>query len=229
MVAPTPALAFDLDGTLVDSLEDLTCALNLSMSDRVDGSGSIRTFSADTVRRMIGRGARHLVTQALAHEQSRAPVAQEIDAALEAFRRAYADVYLQNTRPYAGIPELLDELREAGWRLCVTTNKPAAMARQLIDTLLPGRFDCVLGPEDAGAHKPEPAMLWCAQARLGRPLLGLVGDSIIDVETAARAGIPAIAVLWGLGEDSALHGAHVHRAGDVSALGRAIRTLWPTT
>lgn len=224
-----PALAFDLDGTLVDSLADLTTALNLSFASRTGNDADACHFEKSVVRSMIGKGARHLVARALTHAQKKIPEDAEIDEMLSAFRDAYSRVYLQQTQPYPGIPELLQDLVDADWRLCVTTNKPAELACGLVESLLPGTFSCVLGPEDAGAHKPSPAILHEAESRLGRPLLGLVGDSVIDLETAASAGIPAIAVLWGLGDADELRGAHVHRASDARELAQIIRSLAPAT
>lgn len=220
-----PALAFDLDGTLVDSLADLTSALNLCFAERApEKSGSIH-FEKSVVRGMIGHGARHLVARALAHTSGNSPKDVQVDDMLVSFRDAYARVFLQETKPFPGIPELLQQLVDTDWTLCVTTNKPAALAQDIVQALLPGFFSCVLGPEDAGAHKPEPAILRVAESRLGVPLLGLVGDSIIDIDTAARAGIPAIAVLWGLGDEGELHGAHVRRASTADELLQLIRSL----
>lgn len=220
-----PALAFDLDGTLVDSLADLTSALNLSFAARMNSRAAKPFFEMEIVRGMIGRGARHLVATALAHTQSGVPQQAQVDEMLRCFREAYAQVYLQETQPYPGIPTLLAELVREGWSLCVTTNKPSKTARGIVDALLPGIFTCVLGPEDAGAHKPAPAILHAAESRMGLPLLGLVGDSVIDIETAANAGIPAIAVLWGLGDARDLQGAHVKRASDAEELHQLIRSL----
>jgi len=184
-------LALDLDGTLVDSLDDITAALARSMP--------APALPRDEVRRFVGRGARHLVEEVLRFRNLPCGAA-DVDDALARFRLAYDDVLCAHTRAYEGILAALDALRELGLVLVVTTNKPSVFAARVVAHCLGDRIDVVLGPEDAGATKPDPAMLVVAAARGGGTLVGLVGDSLVDVETARAAGVPAIGVGWGLGD-----------------------------
>jgi phosphoglycolate phosphatase len=107
------------------------------------------------------------------------------------------------TRPFPGVVEALDALRATGLVLAVATNKPGAFARPLVEALLPGRFAVVLGPDDAGALKPDPRLLRVVEERCGGRVGCYVGDSAVDVDCARAAGVPSIGVTWGLRPDEA--------------------------
>ena len=199
MVLKRPIVAFDLDGTLIDSVVDLGQALNAALLEQ-----GLLPFDMPSVRGFVGRGARHLVLQALTERSS----PDRVDEALAAFQRHYASGLLGATRPFAGIPEALASL-SADATLAVATNKPGAFARALVEALLPGRIAVVLGPDDAGALKPDPKVLHVVGQRLGGPVACFVGDSPIDIETARNAGLPVVAVSWGLSPRAALLGADV--------------------
>jgi phosphoglycolate phosphatase len=212
------SILFDLDGTLVDSLGDLAAAVRKTLQEQ--GHPNPEAFSPQAVRPHVGRGARFLIAGVMAEAWGE-PVGAiddaEVDKTLRHFRENYEAGLFAHTRPYAGIPEVLQALKKAGTPMAVTTNKPSALARQVVDKLLPGFFDVILGPEDA-AHKPDPAMLFEAAKRLGHPPLCLVGDSTVDAACAKRAEIPCVAVLWGLGEKEDLEKQTPHLAEAPNAL-----------
>ncbi len=169
----TIVVGFDLDGTLVDSVDDITVALNAALEE-VDRT----PLTAAQVRRMVGHGARQLVAQALQHtdravgDEHRPSLRSEphgavqtsddvaVDDVLARFRRQYEDALAVHTRPFEGIREALDDLRAAGLVIAVATNKPGRLARPLVEQLLPGRVAVVLGPDDVdGRLKPDPTIL----------------------------------------------------------------------
>ena len=188
-------VAFDLDGTLVDSSRDIGLALSRALHDlAVLGGGDDRLADA-VVRPWIGHGARALCAAAAA---ALAP-SLDVDALLARFRVRYAQCLVVETAAYPGVRAALDALRGDGVALAVATNKPGAFARPIVDALLPGLFDAVLGPDDVGPPKPDPTMLRAAARAVDGTLAAYVGDSDVDVATAQRAGVPFVGVAWGIG------------------------------
>ena len=116
---------------------------------------------------------------------------------LERFRHHYAQDLVGNTLPYPGVPAMLGALRPHA-RLAVATNKPGLFARPLVDALLPGVFDVVVGGGDTPALKPDPSIVRAIEDRLGGTVCAFVGDSAVDVETARNARVPFVGVAWGL-------------------------------
>jgi phosphoglycolate phosphatase len=189
------ALAFDLDGTLVDSAPDIGHALNEAL--RESGFGG---FDLERVRTWIGDGPDVLIDRALQ------ALGQGEGAALRrtlrlAFDRSTLAAPLAHGRVYDGIHELLRQLQPA-WSLVVVTNKPSELARAVLDAagVLP-HFAAVYGADQAAWRKPAPAMLQRAAQALGlaTPQLLMVGDSAADMGAAAAAGSPAVWAGWGYG------------------------------
>lgn len=177
---------FDLDGTLVDSVDDLAAAVNHALAQV-----QLPPRTRDEVRSFIGDGARALLERAVAPHRDR------LEPALAAWRAHYEAHLLDATRPYPGIPELLAGARRP---LAVLTNKPVAMAVRILEGLgLSARFQAIVGGGDA-PPKPDPAGARALLARLGvRPEDAvLVGDSTVDAATARNAGIAFVAATWGL-------------------------------
>jgi len=177
---------FDLDGTLVDSLEDLWEAVNHAL----DGVGLPRR-TLEEVRGFVGEGAPLLVRRSIA------PREDLFEPALAAWRAHYEEHLLDHTRLFPGIGQLL---ASAPCALAVHTNKPGVMARRILDGLgVLGRFAAVVGGDEA-PRKPDPAGTLAILARAGVPAAEavMVGDSRIDCATAAAAGIRFLAVTWGL-------------------------------
>lgn len=205
---PERILLWDLDGTLVDTREDLTRAINLLLGDL-----GFPQLSRETIVRHIGKGIRNLVDRSL--EESGRPPATDAERrrAVELFYRHYGTCLLDTTRPYPGIESTLGALREAGRRMAVVTNKPESMSRTILEGLdLLSCFTVVVGDGTVPARKPDPAPLLHA-LRLCDPAAGperaaLIGDSLIDVETGRNAGTPVCAVGWGFGNPAELRAAH---------------------
>lgn len=183
-------VAFDLDGTLVDSVSDLARAVNGALVDV-----GARVVDVADVRAFVGDGAAVLIERALRFAGADASLHA---TALARFKAHYERDLVGATRPFDGIAGALDVLAAAGRVLAVATNKPGVFARPLVDAVLPGRFACVVGPDDAGAHKPDPRMLRYVEDVVGARVGVYVGDSGVDVDVARAAGVPVVGVAWGL-------------------------------
>ncbi len=188
-------IAFDLDGTLVDTAPDLVRALNAAVVPM-----GLREVPLDAVRAMVGRGAKALIVKAFERAE-RSVEEAAVEDALAAFLDAYAADLSARSRVFDGALAALDALAEAGAHLSVCTNKPGHLARPLLDQLdLSWRFERVVGPEDAPAKKPDPAHLLTAFG--GRPegFSALVGDSEPDVLAAKAAGASSLIFEGGYSE-----------------------------
>ena len=183
---------FDLDGTLLDTLEDLHLSTNAALA-----AHDMPTHTIDDVRRFVGNGIKLLIHRAVPAGTSQA----EEDSVYEDFCAHYAAHCEDHTGPYQGIPKLLAHLREAGMQLAVVSNKGDFAVQELIARQFPGAFDAVLGENEAAGirRKPWPDMVNAALERMGAPKDGLVyiGDSEVDVQTAANVGCPCISCSWG--------------------------------
>ncbi|HEY3353140.1 MAG TPA: HAD family hydrolase [Polyangia bacterium] len=181
---------FDLDGTLLDTLGDLAFA----MDTLLDRHGCPRR-RVDDYRAFIGDGVGELVRRSLPPER-----ADEAGAMVAEFRQIYLEHMFDRTAPYAGVPELLDALTARGVPLAVLSNKLDTATRTLVDRLLGRwRFAAVVGEVPHMPRKPDPTAARAMAAQLGvAPARTVfVGDSGNDVETAARAGMLPVGVLWG--------------------------------
>ena len=183
---------FDIDGTLLDSLCDLHLSINAVLA-----AHDMPTHSLDDVRRFVGNGIRKLVERAVPAGTDDA----QRDAVYEDFCAHYAAHCEDHTGPYAGIPELLAHLRAAGVRLAVVSNKGDFAVQELVTRQFPDTFDAILGENEAAGirKKPAPDMVEAALARMGASRDGLVyiGDSEVDVQTAANVGCPCVSCTWG--------------------------------
>lgn len=197
------AVLFDLDGTLIDSLADIAGSLNHVLAER-----GLPTHSLERCRAMVGDGAAELVRRALPAELREALLPQ----VLAEYTARYRTHLVVESRPYHGIEALLDRLEARGVPKAVVTNKPHGPAVAIVERLL-GRFrwGAIEGQRDGVPRKPDPAMAWSAARALGVPAQDclFVGDSAIDVQTARRAGMIAVGVLWGFRDRAELeaHGA----------------------
>ena len=185
-------IVFDLDGTLIDSRRDLAESTNEMLA-----TYGAPELAIDRVAMMVGEGARVLVERALA-ASGLDPAEPE---ALARFRRIYDQRLLIHTRPYDGVPEMVAHARTLG-PLAVLTNKPEAPTHRLLDAFdLSSNFRRVIGGDSRYPRKPEPAGLQALMAEFDATphTTWLVGDSMIDVETARRAGTQLCVVLYGFG------------------------------
>jgi len=190
-------IAFDLDGTLVDSRRDLADATNELIAE-VGGM----PLAEDAIGLMVGEGARVLVTRALRAAGVDAAIdGDALSRSLARFLEIYDQRLLRHTRPYPGIPEAL-ALAGQQARVAVLTNKPARATEAVLDGLgLRSLVDDVIGGDAAWPRKPDPAGLQHLIERAGatpsRALL--VGDSAVDHETASRAGVRCCLATYGFG------------------------------
>jgi phosphoglycolate phosphatase len=189
------ALAFDLDGTLVDTAPDIAAALNRALA----GAG-LPPVAAALSRTWIGDGPDVLIARALDHLGERAPPALS-QSLRRGFDAATLDAPLQHGRVFDGIDALL-ECCAATHPLAVVTNKPTALARRVLDAAgLLDRFAAVHGADAPAQRKPAPALLYDAAAalRVTPGALLMVGDSAHDVHAAHAAGCAAAWAAWGYG------------------------------
>ena len=195
---------FDLDGTLLDTLGDLAASVNYAL--RQNG---MPEHSLDDVRRFVGNGVRKLMERAIPDGASN-PL---FDEAFANFRQHYMAHSLDTTRPYDGIPETLAAIRERGCHIAVVSNKMMAATQELCRYFFPDTVEVAIGEDEAAGirKKPAPDTVFAALRTLGvgKEDAVYVGDSDVDIQTAANAGIPCISVLWGFRDRDFLlrHGA----------------------
>ncbi len=193
-------IAFDLDGTLVDTAPDLIGALNVVLGER-----GLLQVEEDAARILVGKGARALIAKgfALAGE----PLDEaEIGALTARFIAAYQARIAQGSRPYPGLDAALDALSAAGATLCVCTNKRTDLSLALLDALdLTARFASITGADKAPRPKPDPSHYLAAIAEAGGDVARslMVGDSANDVRSAHAAGAPVVVVTFGYTEIAA--------------------------
>lgn len=187
---PYSAVIFDLDGTLLDTLQDLADSTNYALALH-----KLPARSLEEVRRFVGNGVGLLIHRA---------VPQGTPAALEArcladFRAHYLLNMEHRTAPYPGIPELLDGLNAAGIKRAVVSNKFDGAVKGLCRTYFGDRVSVAIGESPGVARKPAPDTVFRALAELGAdPAQAVyVGDSDVDIQTARNAGLPCLSVSWG--------------------------------
>ena len=182
---------FDLDGTLLDTLQDLAAAVNFAL--RKNG---MEEHSIDDIRRFVGNGVRKLIERAVP-DGSKNP---RIDEVFADFRSYYMQHSLDATKPYDGITEILQELQQRGCKMAVVSNKMMAATQELVAHFFP-EIEVAIGENEAEGirKKPAPDMVFEALNRLGAEAESAVyiGDSDVDIQTAMNAGVPCISVLWG--------------------------------
>ena len=203
---------FDLDGTLLDTLQDLADSVNYALKEH-----GMPTHSKDAIRGFVGNGVRLLMERAV-------PTGAEnsmFETVFDSFRQYYMQHSLDTTRPYDGIPELIHELKDRGCQLAVVSNKMMAATQELIAHFFP-EIDVAIGEHEAAGirKKPAPDTVFEALRQLGvsgktadNKAAGqqavYVGDSDVDLATARNSGLPCISVLWGFRDKDFLlaHGA----------------------
>lgn len=206
-------ILFDLDGTLLDTLEDLTDATNYALAQF-----GCPARSVDYIRSIIGNGALRQMTLAL-------PPDSEIDpqAVLAVYKPYYQTHCSIKTRPYHGVLEILAALSK-DFSIGIVTNKPHAAAAPLCAEHFPGVY--TLGEEAGTARKPAPDMVYQAMTQLGADACVYVGDSEVDILTAKNAGIPCLSVTWGLRTREQLEAAGAnHFCDSADQLPAAIETI----
>ncbi len=183
---------FDLDGTLVNTIDDLAHAVDFLL----DEYGREKKWNIDNYKAFVGNGARKLIERSFENTLSE----QELDKAFELFREKYNQILLDNAFVYDGIKKALDELKKQNIKLAVITNKPHKSAVKMVETLFgEDYFDIISGARDGMPKKPDPASTVEALKKLGCSANDAVffGDSDVDIYTAKNAGVEAIGCSWG--------------------------------
>lgn len=175
-------ILFDLDGTLLDTLDDLTDATNHTLAQL-----GYPLRSREEMRRFVGNGAARQLQQSV-------PEGEPWEAALELYLPYYSTHCRIKTAPYPGIPETLAALREQ-YPVAIVSNKPDGATKALCADFFPGI--CAMGQSDGFPRKPAPDMVFRAMQEIGVDTCIYVGDSEVDILTAKNADVPCISVLWG--------------------------------
>ena len=184
-------IIFDLDGTLINTIDDLGQACNHALY-----ACGFPTHKIEDYPRLVGNGINKLIERALPEEHRQ----QATVLRLREYFVPYYDAHnCDLTHPYDGIPELLQALKAAGHTLAVASNKYQAATEKIVAQLFPNTFDVVLGERDGIARKPDPQIVWDIVERTAHSAYSLelrskgilyIGDSLVDAETAKAANLP---------------------------------------
>lgn len=183
-------IVFDMDGTILDTLEDLTDSMNHVLSEYGYPARSI-----DEIRSFVGNGLYNLVRLALPAGKSEEHI-QEVLVSMKAYYGEHNNI---KTRPYDGIVNLIRALRAKGYKTAVVSNKIDSGVQALCELHFKGLFDVAIGEKDGIDRKPAPDMVYAALDVLGvsKDRAVYVGDSEVDITTAKNSGLDMIAVGWG--------------------------------
>lgn len=189
---------FDLDGTILDTLEDLASSLNYALETE-----GYPTRTLEEVRSFVGNGMLMLVKRALPKEHS-----EEAQKVTDLLKAHYKEHCADRTKPYEGIVELLWKLKKAGYKLAVVSNKADYAVQILCEQYFAGIFDIAAGERDGVKKKPAPDAVnyVLEQLETDRTTAVYIGDSEVDVLTAENAGMNQILVTWGFRDDVFLRG-----------------------
>lgn len=183
---------FDLDGTLVDSLQDLANSCNYALQQN-----GLPTHPIQDYRYLVGQGVNRLLLDAAPENARDIPQQAKLK---HDFNQYYHQHFLDNTHPYSGILSMLSVLRDAGFQTGLLSNKPDAFVSLIVESLsLSPYLDAYAGQRDGIPRKPDPAAVLQMMKQLGSSAADTcyVGDSNVDIQTAKNAGIHSIGVSWG--------------------------------
>lgn len=198
------AVIWDLDGTLLNTLDDLAASVNAALA-----MNGMPLRSTQEVRAFVGNGIRNLMMRAVPGGEAN----PAFDKALEDFTRHYGAHSRDRTRPYDGILEMLDKLSEAGVKHAIVSNKIDFAVKALSRAYFGERMCAAIGDDPSRARKPAPDSVLAAMREMGVTAQETVyvGDSDVDVLTARNAGVPCVAVLWGFRDEACLKAAGAKR------------------
>lgn len=206
-------ILFDLDGTLLNSLEDLTVGVNHGLA-----AFGLPPRTPMEIRSYLGNGARQLVALAMPGREDDPPV----EDVLAAYRDYYKDHTRDFTKPYDGILEALEELKDIP--MAVVSNKPDRETVSLCKAFFPGIL--ARGERPECPRKPAPDMLYAVMKELGVDTCIYVGDSDVDVKTAQAAGVKCLSVLWGFRDEEDIRAAGAtHFCHDPKAMPNILREM----
>lgn len=193
---------FDLDGTLISSLEDLAASTNYALRQY-----DMPEHSLEDIRMFVGNGVKKLMERAIPNGTDN-PLFEDT---YRTFRQHYMQHNLDQTRPYPGIMEMLERLNKEGKRVAVVSNKFYAATQELCRHFFGNLVEVAIGEREGISKKPAPDTVLEAIRQLGVEKEGCVyiGDSDVDIDTARNSGLPCISVLWGFRDKEFLlaHGA----------------------
>ncbi len=193
MRMPFRALISDLDGTLLDTLQDIAESGNAALTRL-----GLPTHEVDAYRYFVGEGRTTMAVRALPEDRRDEATLERV---ITFIGEEYARRWMNHSRPYDGVPEMLDELTNRGLRLAILSNKPQAYTESMVSSLLPDWcFEFVLGESPSFPKKPAPsgAMHIIEGMSLKPEECLYIGDSGVDMQTASAAGLYGVGVLWGL-------------------------------
>ncbi len=201
---------FDLDGTLLNTLDDLAAAVNYALRE-----SGMPQRSVSEVRRFVGSGVKVLMERAVPRGTDTA----KTEAALELFKTYYAENSRRFTAPYDGIMQMLDTLKRAGFRMAIVSNKIDFAVKDLQSFFFKGIIDVAVGNGEGMRTKPAPDMVYKAMRALDSTARRCVyvGDSDVDIRTAENAGMDCISVSWGFRGREELAGAGATVIADTAA------------
>lgn len=181
---------FDLDGTILDTLEDLTNSVNYALN-----KNKLAQRTIDEVRCFVGNGIKKLIERAVPSNTE----SNIVEQVFEDFKIHYVKHSADNTKPYQGIKEMIETLRSAGCKTAVVSNKADVAVGPLCESFFPNMFDIAIGEREGIRKKPSPDSVLEVLDRLNMEKKDAVyiGDSEVDIQTAANAGIDVISVNWG--------------------------------
>ena len=188
-------IIFDLDGTLLNTIDDLGYACNHALAQV-----GYPTFPIEAYPAKVGNGINNLIRRALPEPERTEENIHRVRAHFVPYYNAHNCDY---TRPYEGIPELVSTLKAQGHLLAVASNKYQAATEKIVNHFFPGIFDVILGEREGVERKPNPQIVYDILERLGvqNTEYGVqtlyVGDSLVDRDTARNANVPFIACSWG--------------------------------
>ena len=191
------AVLFDMDGTVLDTLDDLADSVNRSLAEF-----SLPSVETSVVSRNLGNGAAYLIRHCVPQDTP-----DKLYEQVLAFYKPWYDAHCRiKTRPYEGIPELMRDLKAQGLRLAIISNKPDPAVQELAAFFFPGLAEIVVGESPSIRRKPSPDTVLAAVSRMGLAVddCVYVGDSEVDIETARNAGMSCISVTWGFRDEKVL-------------------------
>ncbi|MBQ2745714.1 MAG: HAD family hydrolase [Lachnospiraceae bacterium] len=184
------ALICDLDGTLLNTLEDLMDSVNFGLENH-----GMKKITLEQTRRFVGNGVAKLVERAVEKGTSK----EEEAEILKDFRSYYDEHSRDKTRPYEGVVEMLEQVKAQGMKLAIVSNKIDPAVNELAKVYFPGLIDVAIGETPDVPKKPAPDMLYKALRQLGieKEEAVFIGDSDVDVATGLNSGMDMVTVLWG--------------------------------
>ncbi len=199
----TKLVIFDLDGTLLNTIADLGAACNQALSHFHYPTHELADYP-----RLVGNGVNNLIRRAL-------PEGERTEENVQRLRTVFVPYYDEHncvfTKPYEGIVEVLNALRERGIRLAVASNKYQAATQRIVAHFFPNTFDCVLGEREGIARKPDPQIVTDILAEISvsdKNEVLYVGDSDVDMQTAKNAHLRSIGCAWGFCTEETLRAEH---------------------